>query len=274
MSRSRYLEFGGVAAATDLDEIGTLEYLQSAGFDGGALGDTRDLAVRNADSAFKFEPVGKNYCDFCFAPIMGAEYDRLRDGRERCVRCSATVIATTEELAALVTTARRYFELTFDTSLDVAIDVRMVNAKEIAKRSGERFTPTSGVDARVLGFATSDKSGYSLFIENGSPALATITTVVHELTHIWQYLNWDPRMVALYYGEENSLIVHEGMATWAQVQYLLSTGERQYAARQQAYAEARDDEYGEGFRLFAGQYPLRSHGIFGHATPFDSPRPL
>ncbi len=274
MTRSDYLEYGGAPAAIAIDPTETLEYLRGAGFSGGTLQNARQGLAPSTRRSFEFEPVGKNYCDFCWAPIMGGEFDKLRDGRERCVRCSTTVVATEEELRELITITRRYFTLAFGTSLDVAIDVRMVNAKEIARKTGEKFEPTPGVDGRVLGFATSGKDGYSLCIENGSPALATISTVAHELTHIWQYLNWEPGMVDTYYGPQNALTVYEGMATWAQVQYLMSIGEHQFAERQRAYAEGRTDEYGEGFRIFAKRYPLRKGGVVGYDTPFDFARPL
>ena len=272
--RSDYLLLGGSSAAEELDADGALDYLRRAGFDGGTLKKARVGVGPAARRAFEFEPVGKNYCDFCWAPIMGGEFDRLRDGRERCTRCSETIVETQEELADLITVTRRYFTLALGTNLDVAIDVKMVNAKEIAKRTGERFEPTPGVDSRILGYATSGPEGYSLCIENGAPRLATISTVAHELTHIWQYLNWKRGMVETYYGAENKLTVYEGMATWTQVQYLMSIGEHEFAERQRAYAEGRRDEYGEGFRLFVQRYPLRKGGVVGFDTPFDFARPL
>jgi hypothetical protein len=37
----------------------------------------------------------------------------------------------------------------------------------------------------VLGVAIKDRSGYTLLVENGSPRMASILTMAHELTHIW-----------------------------------------------------------------------------------------
>lgn len=272
--RSDFLKFGSESLPAGVDLAATAEYLRAGGFDGGALRAARDSARLSREDPFVFEPIGENYCDFCFAPIMGGEFDRLRDGRERCVRCSRTVVATVEEFSDLVSKSRRFFELAFETSLNVTLDLNMVNAKTIARNTGETFAPRPGVNPRVLGYATSGPDGYSLFIENGSPALAAATTIAHELTHIWQYLNWNAEEMIRLYGGKNQLVVYEGMATWAQVQFLLSTGEHQYAQRQMAYAASRDDEYGEGFRLFASRYPFRSEGVIGRPTPFNTSHPL
>ena len=69
-------------------------------------------------------------------------------------------------------------------------------------------------------------------------------------------MNWDQKEVLARYGHENRLAVSEGMATWAQIQYLLHMHEFAYADRQEAYAEQRTDEYGEGFRVFRDHYSL------------------
>lgn len=273
-SRSGFLEFGGVPEARVLDSAGTLSFLKGAGFVRGPLARARESIERDRQAPFEFDPIGANYCDFCFARLMGGEYDRLEDGRERCVRCSRTVVRTREEFVELFTTTRRLLELAFEMTIDVAMHVNMVNAREISRGTGESTAPTPGVDARVLGFATRSDEGYTLHIENGAPALAAMTTIAHELTHIWQFANWDQAMIDRLYGVERRLIVTEGMATWAQVQFLLCIKEFEYAQRQQAYAQQRDDEYGAGFRMFCERYGLSDAGVVGRSTPFRSVQPL
>lgn len=78
----------------------------------------------------------------------------------------------------------------------------------------------------LLGFAKKDKTGYCLFIENGSPKLAAAATIAHELTHIWQYINWNDNELAKKYGKKNMLEIYEGMAKWAEIQYLLLINEK------------------------------------------------
>lgn len=272
--RSDYLRYGGAAEAAALDLPGTLEFLRGAGFGGGPLEQARRGISASERTPFTFDAIGANYCDFCFARLMGGEYDRLDDGRERCVRCSHSVVRSREEFAEIFTTTQRMLELAFEIRIDVSMQVHMVNAREIARNTGERFEPTPGVDARVVGYATRSDSGYSLHIENGSPALAAISTIAHELTHIWQFSHWPDGMIETRYGADNSLIVAEGMASWAQIQYLLCIGELEFADRQEAYTAQRGDEYGAGFRLFRDRYPLSRSGMIGRRTPFQSDHPL
>ena len=59
----------------------------------------------------------------------------------------------------------RNMEIFFGIKLNVAIKVRMTDAKTIAKHFGEEFVATPGFDGRVLGFAQKDSSGYSLYID-------------------------------------------------------------------------------------------------------------
>ena len=271
---SEYLQYCGAREAAAIDVPGTLEYLRNRGLSDGYLQQAREAVEAFKHREFTFEPLNANYCDFCFAKLMGGEFDRLKDGRERCVRCTRTVLRTGDEFQELFAAVKRNVEKTFAIAINVPMVVRMVNAKEVARRSGERFEETPGVDARVLGFADKTRNGYSLYIENGSPKLAATATIAHEITHIWQFLNWDVRAIESRYGQRHRLAVYEGMATWAQVQYLLFIREFEDAERHEAYARQRTDEYGVGFRVFADRYPLTRSGQIDADTPFRHPFPL
>lgn len=184
------------------------------------------------------------------------------------------MLRTSEDFQELFQSVKRNLETAFDITLNVPMIVRMVNAKEIARRTGETFEATPGVDARVLGFASQSREGYSLCVENGAPKLAAIATMAHELTHIWQYLNWDAGAIEHRYGARHRLAIYEGMSTWAQVQYLLFMREFDDAERHEAYALQRSDEYGVGFRLFIERYPLSRSGDVDEDSPFRHPLPL
>jgi hypothetical protein len=270
----RYLEFGGVVPARSLNGSGALAYLQSKGFGGNYLEQSRVALERRAAEEFVFEPATSNYCDFCAKPLMGGEFDRLQDGRERCITCSRTVVTTQEEFAALYQEVRLNLQVLFEIQFNVGITVRMENAKTIAQRTNEKFDPTPGFDARVLGFASQSAIGYDLHIENGSPKLPSIQTMAHELTHIWQYRNWNQPLIQTKYGAQNRLFIYEGMASWAMVQYLYCTNETDFADREAARTRARTDEYGVGFRLFEERYPLRIDGSVLRDTPFKHSFPL
>lgn len=270
----RYLEFGGVAPALSLSGSDALAYLQSMGFDGNYLEQSRVAIERRAAEEFVFEPATANYCDFCAKPLMGGEFDRLQDGRERCITCTKTIVATEEEFVALFHEVRQNLQLLFEIQFNVGITVRMENAKTIARRTNEKFEATPGFDARVLGFASQGPNGYDLHIENGSPKLPSIQTMAHELTHIWQYRNWNQQAIQAKYGAQNRLFIYEGMASWAMVQYLYCTNEADFADREAARTRARTDEYGVGFRLFEERYPLRIDGSVLRDTPFRQSLPL
>lgn len=166
-------------------------------------------------------------------------------------------------------------EAFFGINLNIPVSVRMVNAKKIAHMTGASLEVTPGFDPRVLGFARKDKNGFSLYIENGSPKIAAVATMAHELTHIWQYVNWNDKLIGKQYGNRNRLEVYEGMAKWVEIQYLLYINEIAYAKRQQIITMQRDDEYGRGFLKYLERYPLTYSTQIGAETPFcNSKYPL
>ena len=167
----------------------------------------------------------------------------------------------------------RNMEIFYGIKINAAIKVRMTDAETIAKHFGEDFVPTPGFDGRVLGFARKDSEGYSLYIENGSPKLAAMATIAHELTHIWQYQNWDEKAIIDTYGAQNRLEVYEGMAKWAEIQYLLYLNETAYGKREEIRTMLRKDEYGRGFVQYRKKYSL-SYDQKKRTTPFHMFPPL
>lgn len=274
MGRSSFLEFGDSEQPGRLALEATLSYLEQLGHGVGGLHQARAAIASKQSETFVFDALGSNYCDFCFAQIMGGEYDVLKDGRDRCSRCSRTVLSTHDQFVDEFQQVRFNMELVFGISLSRPMTVRMVNAREIARRTGETFTPTAGVDPRVLGFASMTKDGHELFVENGAPRMAAIATMAHELTHVWQHGTWSETVIAVRYGKQNVLAVYEGMAMWAMVQYLLYIRDFDYANRQHAYAIQRDDAYGDGYRVFLQRYPLDMDGEVGDDSPFMNAFPL
>ena len=101
--------------------------------------------------------------------------------------------------------------------------------------------------------------------------------MVHEMTHIWQYLNWDDNILKQFYGMASDYctskaldILYEGMAMWSAVQYLYQIGEVYYASRRERLAELREDIYGIGFRLYRDQYPLVKDSSLLKYSPFST----
>ena len=271
--RSSYLDYSGSLAGQSINISGVADFLGLAGFNDSPFTRTRLGDPVNAPN-IQIGEEGTNYCDFCMTPLMGGDFERLADGRERCMRCSETAISTRDQFVALFMRAKKQMELVFEIDIAVAMQVSMVNAREIAKGSGETFEATPGFDGRTLGYAVKSSAGYSLHVENGAPALALLGTTIHELTHIWQYINWDRASIERVYGKDKTLCVYEGMATWAQIQYLYSTHATAYAQREEAYTEKRSDEYGIGFRAFREKYSMCRDGVLRGKTPFKLTWPL
>ena len=192
----------------------------------------------------------------------------------------ATAIEDVEKFQRLFLQHSELMQSYYQISFNKPIKVELADAKTIAKRSGQVFKPTSRMDARVVGFAQKKRDRYNLVIENGSPRLATIDTMIHEMTHIWQYLNWDDRRLQNYYGRqfrEMRTLIYEGMAVWSAIQYLYLIGESSYAELQeqvmkrgleaeiiriiQSYLQNNgqweiEDPYSFGFRFYSEEYPL------------------
>jgi len=214
-------------------------------------------------------------CDFCGDVLTGAGYDRLADGRARCLRCSKSLVKTEEDFKSVFYSTLELMQACFGIHLVPRFKLRMVNSKQLHKQIGKRFAKKRGqVAPRTLGFAKRNRDGsYELYIENGSPRLALVSTLVHELTHIWQYENWDEKQILQLYGATNRLPVYEGMAVWAQVQYLFFTKEFSRARREFVESIQREDEYGIGFRTYFDRYSMDYEGqMQAQETPFDNPQ--
>jgi len=272
--RSDYLLFGGLEQATKIGVASTRDYLDSLGYGRGDLRQAREAISRGEEKSFSLEGLDGRLCDFCLGPIWGGDFERLRDGRDRCSRCSRTVVASVNQFVEEYQQVRRNMEIGFDIELETPMRVRMVNAKEIQGATQEAFSPSPNADPRVLGFVAKTSHGQELWIENGSPRMAAITVMAHELTHVWQNSNWERKTIHKLYGKKNELVIYEGMATWVQVQYLLLTREYDLAIYHNHFAESRPDEYGIGYQVFRERYPLSFEAELGFDTPFKNARPL
>ena len=265
-----YLLYGNDEEPSSIDIVGTLDYLSLLGLEHNPLKQAR-LGKELSDLVeATFEPGKANarYCDFCGCEIYGVEYETLADGRERCINCGRTAIKTGEEFKKIFDDVKRNLESFFGIKINTGIRVEMVNSKKLHRRLGKAFIPTPKSDGRVLGVAISDKSGYTLMVENGSPRMASMLTMAHELTHIWQYLNWKDKDIVKKYGKNLRLEVYEGMAKWVEIQYAYLINEPAVAKREELITALRKDEYGRGFLRYLANYPFSLGTVIVRDTPF------
>ena len=278
LDRTRYqkecfLKFGYEEIDSRLNIEELMKYLRVRGWTESALTQARTKDVFDKK---ELDVEAENHCDFCGRPISGASYDLLNDGRVRCNDCSASAISSTEELKALLYQILELMEAFYGISYKVPISVTATDARTVAKGVGQVFKPSTELASRVLGYAQKKNGKYSLVIENGSPRLAAVDTIVHEMTHIWQYMKWDDEAVKKIFDIGNEKlakiavdIVYEGMAVWAAVQYLYQIGETYYASQLENMTERRQDVYGWGFTLYRDQYPLVKDSRLLKVTPFS-----
>jgi len=267
-----YLKFGfeEIDGRIKLEEV--MKYLTLRGFSNNSMTKARKRNVTQ-DTLIDFEAV--NHCDFCGMPLTGVSFEKLSDGRIRCNDCSQTAITSVEEFKKIFYQTLQMMEGFYGISYKVPINVATADANKIAKGYGSVYTPTTGVAARVLGYASRRNGVFSLYVENGSPRLATIETMAHELTHIWQYINWNEAEIKKAYPEpEQRDIVYEGMSMWATVQYFYLMGEESYAILKEAEYERRQDIYGIGFRMYREKYPLIKDSSLVQYSPFKLFPPL
>ena len=268
-----FLKFGfdEIIGKLKLEDVS--KYLTVRGLSNGDLAKAR---LREKEPEKFLDTHTANHCDFCGKPLSGVAYERLADGRVRCQECASTAINNMEEFHELFIQCRTMFEAVFNVTLNVSINVRMTDARSIARANHAVFKPSDKVAVRTLGYAEYSNGVYTICVENGTPRLAMIETITHELTHIWQYLNWNRRKIEEYYDHNDVLVdmVYEGMAVWASIQMLYVLGETSFAGmHEQEYAE-RDDIYGAGFRIYRERYFIVKDGNEPALKPFDYYPPL
>ena len=268
-----YLLFGTDGESSPINAGAALDYLTGLGFGvSNPLGQARDGKDIAKQIEATYDPNNPNsrFCDFCGCEILGVEYETLIDGRDRCMSCGRTAIKTEEEFKALFEDVKRNMESFFGIKINAGVRVEMVNSKTLHKRIGKSFVPTGEPDGRVLGVAISDKNGYSLLIENGSPRISSMLTMAHELTHIWQYINWDEKELGKRYGKKELDEIYEGMAKWVEIQYAYLINEPAIAKREEIRTAIRDDEYGRGFLRYREVYPFSTGTVITKPTPFNN----
>ena len=118
------------------------------------------------------------------------------------MNCSRTAVKTEAEFRKLYQDAARGMELFYGVRITVPVKIQMGDVKRLHRSLGKTFVPTAKPDGRTLGVAIKRGNDYAILLENGSPRMSSLMTLVHEMTHIWQYLNWDMDAIRRKYGAE------------------------------------------------------------------------
>ncbi len=184
---------------------------------------------------------GMHQCDFCGKQYPSTLLEKFLDGRERCKNCKATGVDSPEQLKALYLESLNYFR-SMKINLISGIDIHFQDTDVIQEKNGGVFRPTPEFDPRAIGLAVQKGSAYSIWIENGQPRHKTISTIVHELTHIWQYTNLKYRQMEKDYGK----LLIEGHTTWTEIDFL---NKNKLSPEYVESLKNQQNEYGEGYKL-------------------------
>lgn len=251
------------------DLAGTREFLQTLGFDGGELRQAR--AGKEWAENFRNASKNKNnqmYCSYCGTEISGVEFYRLPDGRLRCTTCSNTVVKSKAEVEELCKRVLSNMDHFFGATIDVPISIEVTDERKLKKRLGIPLGTRDSQSMLILGVAINKGKKYKIILENGAPRISLIATFAHELTHIWQYTHWDNKKNFKKCPRSKRLLIYEGMAKWAEIQYLYLIGEINVAKREEFITRRREDEYGVGFCLYEDRFPLARDAMNCDDTPF------
>lgn len=264
-----YLKYHEGKRSVALDLEGTRAFLQELGFDGGELRKAR----KGTSCAETFRNADKNknnqmFCSYCGAEIAGVEFSRMPDGRMRCTTCSNTVITTKAEAEVLCQRVIDNMDHFFGALLDVSVSVEILEERKIKKRLKVSLDRGDSQSMLILGAAINKRGKFNIVLENGAPRISTIATFAHELTHIWQYTHWDNNKKLKKCPKNLRLLLYEGMAKWAEIQYLYLIGETNVARREEYITRNRQDEYGIGFCMYESYYPLSRETMSCEDTPF------
>ena len=265
-----YLRYNGGKRTAALDLEGTKSFLQGLGFDGGELRQARE--GKGQSELFQNTEKKKNqmYCSYCGTEIAGVEYFRLPDGRLRCTACSRSIVNDKEEIQELCKRVISNMDTFFGATVDVPVSIEVLDERKLKKKVGVPIGTKDEQSMLILGVAVNKKKKYTILLENGAPRISLVATFAHELTHIWQYTHWDNNKKLKPCPKNNRLIVYEGMAKWAEIQYLYLIGETNVAKREEFITRNRQDEYGVGFCLYDQRYPLTREAMTCEETPFVS----
>lgn len=285
-----YLNFG----YDKIDKVVKIErvraYLGSRGLGNNNLTKSRKRE-RFEDNLLDFQ--AENCCDFCGKPLSGISYDVLADGRIRCNDCSTTAIKDIKEFKEIYSHTEMMMENIFEIIYPVAISINTMDAIKMSKHTHSVYQPSQQYAARVIGYAEVKSGEYTLYIENGCPKLVALYTIAHEMTHIWQYINWNSAEIAAIYKQDRPDrdqvamdLVYEGMSVWASIQILYSMGEVYFAEQQEqeflkfngvdkeSFTVRREDVYGYGYYLYRKRYYLDVSGDVPPFSPFKYYPPL
>ncbi len=197
-------------------------------------------------------------CTFCGKPVLISS--KMSDGRRMCRSCKLQQVKQKEEIKELYTQTVEFLCRTYHIKLRKNIHLRLQSADSIRKKC-----QISGA-GRVLGFY--QPGNHELWIEARGPRNAVQDTMIHELSHAWQFDNVNVRKLKRKYPDKYLLYL-EGHASYMEVDAMRKLGEQEYADYLHNQLMNRDDEYGIGYQMLK-DYLEAEESKGSHNTPYEA----
>ena len=215
--------------------------------------ETLEKICSKFDTIERIDPIlvdkikSKLECSYCHRNLYNTEFTEVSangkgTNRILCSQCAKLIVKDEAELQKLYNKAYSYLCSTFGITLPSNINVRFASADHIRKRL------KTGDQRVVVGFA--DPRTRELWVETNAPAANVLDVIAHELTHFWQFDNL----------KKLDLVYAEGHASYVEVQFMKHENRMMFAQWEEASLNARQDEYGEGFRMMCSAMQARGDG--------------
>lgn len=179
-------------------------------------------------------------CSFCGRPTFVSywAFDK-NDRRIMCEDCYKHRTTEREEVNRLLIEAYETLENTYNITLPKGIKIRFASAATIRASHGADVS-----DSRIIGLYIPSKK--EIWIERGGPAACVMSTLMHELTHAWQFANLEKKKL-------NNLDLLEGHSTFVEIECTRLRGDTVYADYWERQVEAGNDEYSRGLSLWKNE---------------------
>lgn len=197
-------------------------------------------------------------CTFCGKPALFT--CRMDDERRMCRSCKQQQVGQRDEIKDLYRETVDFLCNTYHIKLRKSIHLRLKSADSIRKKC-----QYSGA-GRILGFYNS--GSHELWVEARGPRNAVQDTMIHELTHCWQFDNTNVAKLKRKYKDKYLLFL-EGHSSYMEVDAMKKLGEEEYADFIERQLMLREDEYGAGYRMLK-EYLETEAEKGSHYTPYEA----
>ena len=181
------------------------------------------------------------YCGRFLGDRSNRGGQRYPDGRNVCNICLKTAVNDEDEAQRIMESVRgRLKQIGIDVDIR-DIPLHLVSRDELGRRYGGDMSHNSGFcqhDYNEIGGRVFNQR-FQIFILTGMPRMHFITTLSHELMHVWQYQNCPL---------DNQIEFCEGSCNYAAWLVLRQIGGDKAAYQMKSLEQNQNPVYGGGFR--------------------------